>query len=272
MLWALVLGLLSHLGNAAPLPQPVESKRKLVLPSLLRDPLESLIGEKCYVSLVENLTFTDLACLKYALSKGLGLGIVIGGSIVKIPQIITIVSKRSVQGLSLASNQLESTAYLIILAYNLRHQNPFSTYGEVVFMSVQNVLVTLLILYYHQQLVTMVLTFIGAVGVLYGCQYLITPWMMAGLYVSTIPLLLASKIPQIHANYVNQSTGQLSVFAVLTYFLGTTARVFTTMTELDDPLMLGSNVLASLLNGILVVQVYLYWGNSSDHERPAKAD
>lgn len=92
---------------------------------------------------------------------------------------------------------------------------------------------------------------------------------MASLYAITIPLSLASKIPQIYTNFINKSTGQLSVFAVLNYFAGTTARVFTTMTELDDPLMLIGNLLASILNGVLVIQVFMYWEKRME---PQKAD
>lgn len=44
--------------------------------------------QKCYVSLVENLNIEDFECLKYSLSKGLGLGIVVGGSIMKVPQLL----------------------------------------------------------------------------------------------------------------------------------------------------------------------------------------
>jgi mannose-P-dolichol utilization defect protein 1 len=38
------------------------------------------------------VNLTDGDCLKYALSKGLGLGIVVGGGIVKIPQVRTAAS------------------------------------------------------------------------------------------------------------------------------------------------------------------------------------
>jgi mannose-P-dolichol utilization defect 1 len=40
------------------------------------------------VSLVENLNVEDVECLKYALSKGLGIGIVVGGAIMKVPQLL----------------------------------------------------------------------------------------------------------------------------------------------------------------------------------------
>lgn len=60
------------------------------IPFFLREPAEALIGEQCYTSLVYNVHLTDVECLKYALSKGLGLGIVLGGAIVKIPQVRTV--------------------------------------------------------------------------------------------------------------------------------------------------------------------------------------
>jgi mannose-P-dolichol utilization defect protein 1 len=56
------------------------------IPSILRDPAVALIGERCYTVLVYDFDITNVDCLKYALSKGLGLGIVLGGAIVKIPQ------------------------------------------------------------------------------------------------------------------------------------------------------------------------------------------
>ena len=42
----------------------------------------------CYTTLVEDLEIDNIECLKYSLSKGLGLGIVVGGSIMKVPQLI----------------------------------------------------------------------------------------------------------------------------------------------------------------------------------------
>jgi mannose-P-dolichol utilization defect protein 1 len=60
------------------------------IPFFLRDPAVALIGEKCYTVLVYDFDITHSECLKYALSKGLGLGIVLGGSIVKIPQVSLI--------------------------------------------------------------------------------------------------------------------------------------------------------------------------------------
>jgi len=251
--------------------------RKLVLPKLLRDPAVALIGEKCYTSLIEDLQlFSDIDCLKYAISKGLGFGIVLGGSIVKIPQIITILSSGSAQGLSLASYYLETFSCAISLAYNFRQGNPFSTFGETFFLTLQNVIITLLILYYAGQHSLLVASAVGFLIVFQALssQSFVPSSAMSILYAATIPLTLSSKVPQIYTNFKNSSTGQLSVFAVLNYFLGSTARVFTTMTELDDPLMLAGNVLAATFNGILAIQVIVYWGKKLEYVpgKPGKAD
>lgn len=41
---------------------------------ILRTGLKTLLGEKCFTSLWDNLDYGDLACLKLVISKGLGLG------------------------------------------------------------------------------------------------------------------------------------------------------------------------------------------------------
>ncbi|KAI8333714.1 hypothetical protein BC941DRAFT_434270 [Chlamydoabsidia padenii] len=237
----------------------------MILPSFIRQPIITIIGDTCYASLIEDVNYKDMACIKYTVSKGLGLGIVLGGSIVKVPQIMTIVSHGSAQGLSLLSYLIETLSYTITLAYNIRQDNPFSTFGEILFITLQNLIIASLILSYSKQslLVFPLLALFG--GVFYGLQQpdLIPASAMASLYAATIPLSLASKVPQIWANLKNKSTGQLSVFTVMNYFLGSAARVFTTWTELDDPLMLLGTLLATGLNLLLVLQVFLYWGNQT---------
>ncbi|KAI7885293.1 mannose-P-dolichol utilization defect 1 protein [Lichtheimia hyalospora FSU 10163] len=242
------------------------------LPAPIKSSATALIGEHCYVSLVEEFDLSNVDCIKYTISKGLGLGIVVGGSIVKIPQILTILSSGSARGLSLMSYVLETLSCIITFSYNVRHGNPFSTYGETAFLTVQDIIITLMILHYARQYGATVGTLIGFSAVIYGLIYMVPPVLMASLYAATIPLSLASKVPQIYTNFVNKSTGQLSVFAVINYFAGTTARVFTTMTELDDPLMLTGSVLASVLNGILAIQVFLYWGNKMTDVKQKKSE
>ncbi|KAJ1310110.1 hypothetical protein OPQ81_006857 [Rhizoctonia solani] len=118
------------------------------LPFFIKDPAVAIIGEKCYVTLIENLELGDIHCLKYAISKGLGIAIVVGGSVMKVPQLLLITRARSARGLNLTSYVLETLAYAINLAYSARNAFPFSTYGENLFLTIQNVAITYLILQY----------------------------------------------------------------------------------------------------------------------------
>lgn len=70
-------------------------------------------------------------------------------------------------------------------------------------------------------------------------------------------------MPQIRQNYAARSTGQLSAFAVVSQILGCLARLFTTSTEVGDPLVSAGFALALILNIVLGVQLWAYWGKDS---------
>ncbi len=76
--------------------------------------------------------------MRLAVSKALGLGIVVFGSIMKVPQILKIVQNKSARGISLSMYVLEVLAYTISLAYAYRRRIPFSTYGENASLTVQS--------------------------------------------------------------------------------------------------------------------------------------
>lgn len=95
--------------------------------------------QECYTTLVWNLDLTSEYCLKLGLSKGLGLAMVAGGAILKLPQIITVVRSGSARGLSLSSYVLDTVATGITVAYNVRNGFPYSTWGEMAFLLAQNV-------------------------------------------------------------------------------------------------------------------------------------
>ena len=96
------------------------------------------LRQECFNSLIWDVNYTDVKCLRLGLSKGLGLGIVVFGSIIKFPQIYKIVSARSATGISLAMYILEVIAYTISLVYAIRLRIPFSTYGENASLTVQS--------------------------------------------------------------------------------------------------------------------------------------
>ena len=73
------------------LPWPIKKLGVAIVGQVRRvSPVYALADgfQECYGSLVENLHLGDVQCLKLALSKGLGIGIVAGGAIMKVPQIL----------------------------------------------------------------------------------------------------------------------------------------------------------------------------------------
>lgn len=168
---------------------------------------------------------------------------------------------------------METLAYLITFVYAYRNQFPFSTYGENLFLTIQNVLITLLIIHYfpHPQSHlttkrapsnTPVVFLASVITLVTVCVLLVVPLStLQLLQMGTVPISLVSKLPQISQNYANKSTGQLSVFAVVSQIFGCAARLFTTLTEVDDVIILAGFALAFVLNLILGIQIWQYWDN-----------
>jgi mannose-P-dolichol utilization defect protein 1 len=186
------------------------------LPAPIADLGVSILGKECYTSLVLNINLEDTTCLKLAISKGLGIGIIAASSIVKVPQILKLLNSKSASGISFLSYLLETSAYLISLAYNVRQGFPFSTYGETGLIMAQNVVIAILVLQYTGRSSTAA-AFVAALGTsaftlfsknIMGMETL--GYFQAGAGV----LGIASKLPQILAVYQEGGTGQLSAFAV----------------------------------------------------------
>lgn len=99
---------------------------------------------QCYHSLIESLNITDVSCIKMTISKAMGYAIVVGGSIVKVPQVIKIFLDKSVYGISFTSVLAESCTNWVTIVYSWYRGNPFSIYGENAFILLQNICIMLL--------------------------------------------------------------------------------------------------------------------------------
>lgn len=67
------------------------------LPAPIRDLGVSIIGDECYKTLLLDIDPTATECIKLAVSKGLGIGIIAASSIVKVPQILKLLQSRSAE-------------------------------------------------------------------------------------------------------------------------------------------------------------------------------
>ena len=213
--------------------------------------------EHC-MSLLTKLDFSQTDCIAPLVSKLLGILILVGAVGLKLPQIIGIYQTMDVEGLSPTSFYSEVPLVMSNVAYNYLQGNPFSSYGENVFILIQNLILVMLLWAYMKQKPTVnhmitILAFFVAVGV--GSVHLPQKYQYL-LPMSSLPLLLASRIPQIIQNFQNQSTGSLSLITNFLTFAGSLARVFTTIQEvgMDYSLLVGF-FLGCSTSGILLLQV-----------------
>jgi mannose-P-dolichol utilization defect 1 len=228
-----------------------------------------------YPTNVAELTscLAESSCSSLFISKSLGYAIVVGASIVKVPQILKIVSAGSVQGLSLLAILLETYCYMILLAFSFIQGFPFSTYGESFLLTLQNAFIIYLLFKMDKNRgvgLSFLLLVVTASAFTYYLLNVANVSVLALLQKTTIVVGTASKLPQIWANFTAKSTGQLSFITVFLIFGGSAARVFTTLKEVDDMGVLLSYVLASTLNGFILLQCLLY-GSSSSAAKPVTA-
>lgn len=182
---------------------------------------------------------------------------------------VAVVNSGSAAGLSLSAYVLETLSYAVTLAYSVRNNFPFSTYGENLFLTVQNAVITLLVAALptsskltskRSSSVPGVLALLaGGAMASYGL-YTASTETLGLAQIATIPLGIASKLPQIAQNRRARSTGQLSGFAVLAQTLGSLARLFTTLSEVGDTRLAAGFGLAFALNVVLTIQLFAYAG------------
>jgi len=195
-----------------------------------------LLSPKCFESLVGNLNYGDVDCLKMLLSRGLGLAIIAGATCVKLPQILKIMKSGSAKGISFVATLLELLAVTANGAYSFSKGFPFSSYGEAVTLSLQTSLIALLILWYGGNSVMSVLF-----SIIYGATVfaITTPGMVPDQVLwfgqaANIPMVVLGKMIQVIANFRQGHTGQLSAITIFMLTLGSMARVFTSIQETGD--------------------------------------
>ncbi|KAF2270906.1 mannose-P-dolichol utilization defect 1 protein [Lojkania enalia] len=245
------------------------------LPAPVTKAGRTLLGPFCYKTLVLDIDpFISPDCVKLAISKGLGIGIIGASSIVKVPQLIKLLNSQSAEGVSFLSYLLESGSFLISLSYNIRHGFPFSTYGETALILIQNIVIAALVLNYSgkQAGIAAWVAGLAAAGTALFREDIVDVKTLAWLQAGAGILGVASKVPQILTIWQQGGTGQLSAFAVINYLLGSLSRIFTTLQEVPDPLILYGFIAGFTLNAILALQVIWYWNSPTSKTESKKSN
>merc|ERR1719369_2752234 len=186
------------------------------------------------------------------LSRGLGLAIIAGATCVKLPQILKIVNSGSATGISFLATLLELLAVTANGAYSFSKGFPFSSYGEAVTLSLQTSFIALLVLWYGNSVMTVLFS------IIYGATVfaITTPGMVPDQVLwfgqaANIPMVVLGKMIQVIANFRQGHTGQLSAITIFMLTLGSMARVFTSVQETGDMVVISTYLCSSAVNLIL---------------------
>jgi len=193
-----------------------------------------------------------------------------GSCVRSLPQILRIARNKSAAGLSISSFVSELAAYVITTAYNYRNGYPFSTWGDVLIVSVQHGLLILMTFKYNKELPARVKAFI-LVFITFGAYFVFSNYcsmyQLALLQAFSVLLLaLGGRIPQIVLNIRRGNSGELSIISTGLSLAGNLARVFTTLVLVGDPIILASAASQLLLNSILMYQILETEKNSRSEE------
>eukprot|EP00164_Ancoracysta_twista_P004591 GFYU01006198.1.p1 GENE.GFYU01006198.1~~GFYU01006198.1.p1 ORF type:complete len:231 (+),score=36.94 GFYU01006198.1:28-720(+) len=190
------------------------------------------------------------------ISKTLGYAIVFGSGALKGPQIYNIVKAKSGEGLSAIGFLLEFFGFGIVLAYNISKGYAFSTYGEAALIFIQNIVILWLMQYYSKMDLGLMLGMLVSATLPF---VLINGILPVDLFMqATLPIFSASKLPQIVTNFRQGHTGVVSMITAFLYVGGSGARIFTTLAEVDDIVVLSGFMVSFCLNLTLFLQVLWY--------------
>lgn len=231
-----------------------------------------MVSIEAFLVLLLNFVYCIVGpCFTSTLSKALGIALIIGSILVKLPQIIKIYKNKSGEGISLLSVTLDLTAITIYASYSFVKAFPFSAWGDSALLAVQTLIVGILVLYYQGYALKglgYLLVYLGVCVILMGG---LTPvevlWTLQGF---NIPILLSGKLSQALVNYKNGHTGQLSAITLLMLFFGSLARIFTSIQETGDAMAIITYIASSFANAVLAFQLLYYW--NVDISKKTKAE
>ncbi|CAL8327023.1 unnamed protein product [Lota lota] len=233
--------------------------------------LTYFMPESCYDSLFLDFNFLDVPCLKIVLSKGLGIGIILGSLMVKLPQILKLMGAKSAEGLSFHSVLLDLLSITGTMAYSITNNFPFSAWGEALFLMLQTVAIGFLIQHYGGKTGRGLLFMAVYFSVLAAVLSPATPMsMVTTMQASNMPAVIIGRLIQAATNFRNGHTGQLSAISVFLLFAGSLARIFTSIQETGDHLMALTYIISSSCNGIIALQVLYYWNSSSKQKKKSE--
>jgi mannose-P-dolichol utilization defect protein 1 len=207
----------------------------------------------------------SMGCFSQLFTKALGIAIILGSCLNKIPIMLNITNSQSAAGISRGSLYGEVVVYANAAVYGFLEGHPFTAYGENGALLLQNVLIILMAWQFSTTKVTFQEQILVAVAsVLYFILTLvILPENSRYLLQASIwPVLLYARGSQVVDTFRLKHTGNLSIVTTGLNLGGGLARIGTTLKETGDLTVLAGFVLSVGLNFIMFCQYWIYLKNT----------
>jgi len=218
-----------------------------------------LLSDECTSTYLDDFNLLDVECGKATISKGLGLAIIAGSILVKLPQILNIMKAKSADGLSFIATALELWPCATIIGYALARDFPFTAWGESGFMAIQTLFIAYLICSYNGNVAKgFVFSILYCALIFTLTQGFVSVDTLGILQMSNVPIIVISRFIQILANYQNGHTGQLSFVTTFMIFAGGLARILTSIQETGDMILIINFSSGAAMSAILVFQLLYY--------------
>jgi hypothetical protein len=173
---------------------------------------------------------------------------------------------------------MELSSYLATFFYNYFRGTPFSTYGDLVAATIQNLVIIGLIWVWGVDKKQFTSFHIFIAIFLLGSFISVVMNVPSDMYhfIATygIVVITLSRLPQIYSNFMTGKVGVQSPITLVNAVLGAAAKVFITSIETNDIYLIIGSVFGLVLNVILFSQV-LYMSTTSpqvDKKTKSKAE
>ncbi|KAI1297922.1 Mannose-P-dolichol utilization defect 1 protein [Halotydeus destructor] len=180
--------------------------------------------------------------------------------VLKLPQILTIISNKSVDGLSTPSLMLEFWSYLTTVSYSIYFDYPFGLYSEYPFLLIQDVLILILIINYEDRDNTVLRAFIPtavAIHLTIGLK-LVPKWLPVVALSCSSPVGVLSKGLQLYEIISKKDAGHVSPTSWLLNCISSLCRLLSYCLSVADKTLVISLTFSTALNLAVALAAKMY--------------
>ncbi|OEU15698.1 hypothetical protein FRACYDRAFT_143087, partial [Fragilariopsis cylindrus CCMP1102] len=184
------------------------------------------------------------SCFSQLLTKAVGVAIIFGSMLNKVPIMRNMINSQSAEGMSRNSLYGELIVYANVAMYSHLLGHPFTAYGENVSLLIQNTALIVMTWNFLSktdspvQLKEKFMIIIGFVLYCIGSLNFLPNEYRHLLMSTTWPVMLFSRGSQIYETYTVKHTGNLSIVTTSMSLVGAAIRILTTLKETGDMVVL----------------------------------